>query len=147
MDIQTPLQELHKQLSSESWYVNSKQDSSNSIVVYVSALNQNISSKIPLKINNYNIKVHYAASLCNSGYVDVVNLVSEKELSDIDVYAEILNLTKFCNKQALIDIFYEIHDQDDAVTGLSEQFPEVRAKLEELYNEFGFDVLYDSLEI
>jgi hypothetical protein len=42
-------------------------------------------------------------------------------------------------------IFFETHDGKNAVTNYSEQYPNVRQRMEKLYNTFGFDVLYDKI--
>lgn len=55
-------------------------------------------------------------------------------------------LEKDCGSFVLQDIFYEIHDGKNAVTNNSTRYPEVRKKLEKLYREYGFDVIYDELD-
>lgn len=55
-------------------------------------------------------------------------------------------LEKACGSYVLQDIFYEIHDGKNAVTQNSTRYPEVRDKLEKLYREYGFDVIYEELD-
>ena len=55
-------------------------------------------------------------------------------------------LEKQCGTNILQDIFYEIHDAGNAVTNLSVRFPEVRKGLEKLYEQYGFDVVYEEMD-
>lgn len=59
---------------------------------------------------------------------------------------ELDRLEKQCGSNILQDIFYEIHDKHNAVTNLSAKFPEVRRGLEKLFNQYGFDVIYEELD-
>ena len=75
----------------------------------------------------------------------VGSLEREDNMLDVDVSDEIWKLSKLCGWQNLEDIFYEVHDGVNAVTNQSEAFPEVRTKLEYLYELVGFDVLADEI--
>ena len=59
---------------------------------------------------------------------------------------ELDRLEKICGSNVLQDIFYEIHDKGNAVTNLSARYLEVRQRMEVLYNEYGFDIIYDELD-
>jgi hypothetical protein len=59
---------------------------------------------------------------------------------------ELENLEKMCGSNILSEIFFEVHDKHNAITNLSAKYPEVRQAMETLYEEYGFDVLYDNLD-
>lgn len=142
--------------------------SHNAIIAYVHLMNAEVFAVVPDKCEGYDVKVHFIASApiepgAPSPYVsspqarpafNPAALAPAKPLLDeepvftqtLDVHNEIWKLQRVCGKDALTDIFYEIHDGDDAVTELSEEYPAVRAELQKLYNEFGFDVLFEELD-
>lgn len=68
------------------------------------------------------------------------------EFDTDDLCKELDRLEKICGTNILQDIFYELHDGKNAVTNLSVRYPEVRARLEKLYDEFGFDVIYEEMD-
>lgn len=77
----------------------------------------------------------------------------EEELSQVTeskslqyLQTSLEKLEKDCGSYVLQDIFYEIHDGKNAVTNNSTRYPEVRSKLEKLYKEYGFDVIYEELD-
>ena len=92
----------------------------------------------------------------------IVNVTDEVELIDEDGTVELpssflqFDLNDLCKEldrlerisgsNALQDIFYEIHDGKNAVTNLSARYPEVRTSLERLYQDYGFDVIYEELD-
>lgn len=59
---------------------------------------------------------------------------------------ELDRLEKLCNSNLLQDIFFEVHDGDNAVTNLSAKYPEVRESMDVLYKQYGFDVIYEELD-
>lgn len=73
--------------------------------------------------------------------LEVFHDLSQRHLED-----ELDKLERICGSNCLQDIFYEIRDAHNAVTNHSTRFPEVRTRLEKLYNEYGFDVIYESLD-
>lgn len=60
---------------------------------------------------------------------------------------ELDRLEKICGANTLSDIFFEIKDGKNAVTNLSARYPEVRQRLDALFDEYGFDVIYEELEL
>jgi hypothetical protein len=86
------------------------------------------------------------------GPADIVDMVDEavgsqaEELSIRYLETELFRLEKLCGSNTLQDIFYEIKDQLNAVTNLSARYPEVRSALEKLYDQYGFDVIYENLD-
>lgn len=79
-----------------------------------------------------------------SAQKEVVVEEPEKDLNFLT--AQLDKLEKECGSNRLQDIFYEIHDGHNAVTDFSREFIDVRNTLEKLYNQFGFDVIYDELD-
>ena len=85
------------------------------------------------------------------GSYDVASLVDLTDELDVDIneqylISELERLEKTCGSHILQDVFYETHDQNNAVTNLSARFPEVRKAMDKLYKEYGFDVIYNELD-
>jgi hypothetical protein len=55
-------------------------------------------------------------------------------------------LEKEVGSNILQDIFYEIHDGSNAVTSLGSRYPDVQASMKRLYDEYGFDTIYNELD-
>ena len=70
----------------------------------------------------------------------------EEEKSILYLQKELDKLERLCSSYTLNDIFYEIQDGKNAVTNMSARYPEVRTRLEKLYNLYGFDVIYEELD-
>ncbi len=78
---------------------------------------------------------------------DMEELPSSYLVSDISTLArELDRLERICGSNILQDIFYEIHDGKNAVTNLSAKFPEVAKSLSALYDEYGFDIIYEEMD-
>jgi hypothetical protein len=76
---------------------------------------------------------------------DETNEVFE-DLSQRRLENELTRLEKTCGSNTLQDIFYEIRDANNAVTNLSARYPDIRKALEKLYDQYGFDVIYENLD-
>jgi hypothetical protein len=68
------------------------------------------------------------------------------ELSVRALTDELDRLEKLCGSNILQDIFYEVHDQKNAVTNLSARYPEVRTRIQKLYDKYGFNAIYEELD-
>lgn len=77
---------------------------------------------------------------------DVTVEPAEEDKSLRHLTDELDKLEKLCGTNTLQDIFYEIHDGDNAVTNLSDRYPVIRAGLDRLYDEYGFDIVYEELD-
>lgn len=75
-----------------------------------------------------------------------VGSMNLEELSVRHLEDELDSLEKICGSNCLQDIFYEIQDGRNAVTNNSIRYPDVRTRLEKLYLEYGFDLIYESLD-
>ncbi len=73
--------------------------------------------------------------------------VDESEPDVANLVAELAKLEKHYDVKTLSDIFFETHDKQNSVTDLSVRYPEARQVMERLYNEYGFDLIYDELEL
>lgn len=70
------------------------------------------------------------------------------ELPNLNILCcELDSLEKQCGSNILGEIFFEIKDGRNAVTNLSVKFPKVREAMEKLYDEYGFNAIYDELEL
>lgn len=68
----------------------------------------------------------------------------EADLSEL--CRELDRLERQCGSNCLQDLFYEVHDGKNAVTNLGAKYPDVKAALQRLYDEYGFDVIYEELD-
>lgn len=71
---------------------------------------------------------------------------TEPGLPDLNLSEEVGKLRKVCGTNILSDIFYEVHDGKNAITNLSAKFPEIREALNNLYNLYGFDLVYEQVD-
>jgi hypothetical protein len=71
---------------------------------------------------------------------------SEKELNINFLISELDRLEKLCGSRVLQDLFYEVHDGKNSVTTLKNKFPEIYDDVLDLYEEFGFDIMYNELD-
>lgn len=152
---------LERYLKGFDWFHSIGVDPYGRHVVYVQYMNIDTLTTVPDYCDGKQVLIHFAASLTSKADDFKVNvspakpqletwIAPELPTGDLPVLdlSEIEDLLKTgpITKPALIDMFYEIHDGDDAVTFVSESFPKEREKLEALYNTYGFDVLHDLLE-
>lgn len=173
MDIKESLVAINNLFKDRDWF-HSTEIANNKIIVYTNTMSGDILRAVPASIDGYEIFLHYARSkVVNKTefvynpqpYLNLVAQVKDgndtflagnpkvEELSsdllerDItELVLELDRLERLCGSNILQDIFYEIHDQNNAVTNLSAKFPDVRRGLEKLYDEFGFDVIYEELD-
>lgn len=77
---------------------------------------------------------------------DVIELDASDLENDVDdLCKELDKIERQVGSNIMQDIFYEIHDGKNAVTNLSAKYPEARSSMEKLYNEYGFDVIYEEI--
>jgi hypothetical protein len=154
----------------KEWFCEAERDA-NRYVVYVKYMNMETMTTIPDQILGRQVVVHFIAYKRASHFSFATNAThvpfsrpaevvvpkapeSMEELSsdllefDVeDLVKELVRLEKICGSNALADVFFEIHDKQNAVTNLSARYPEIRDALEKIYNEYGFDVIYDEIEL
>lgn len=69
------------------------------------------------------------------------------DLNMSNLSSELDRLEKNCGTRVLGDMFFEVHDGINAVTEYRKQYPDAFKRLQALYDDFGFDVLYEELEL
>lgn len=169
------LELLASMFKDSDWFSEVGTDNLGRYVVYVKYKNKDNMALVPDKVMGKQVLVHFLVSKVakredftnNGNHIPFANLVKRADLptlelvlddgfeelsSDLleidlgDLTRELDRLEKSCGSNTLQDLFYEIHDKKNAVTNLSSRYPEVRASLESLYNEYGFDVIYEELD-
>lgn len=147
------------------WFCDAEVDSLGRFIVYVSRMDIPFISRTANSIAGYHVLFHFDRSqpsgpaipeyeeLIDEDIIEVYPFPSEDvdfltaESIDIDkLTVELDRLEKLCGCNILQDIFYEVHDGKNAITNLSFKFPEVKDSLSRLYDEYGFDVIYNELD-
>jgi len=170
MELSSNIAALNNMFKNQDWFFDIGTDQFGRIVVYTKYMCHATLHDIPIMFNGHHVLVHFATSktATRSQYtseekkqIPVIELPSsdlieeENEEFDLPAYsvtsmatltAELDRLEKICGSNILQDIFYECHDGKNAVTNLSDKFPEVRSSINKLYDLFGFDVIYEELD-
>jgi len=138
--------EILNKLVSYDWFCDVGVDEYQRQIIYVHYMNIEIIKLIQECCGN--VLIYFIAS-------NPENLKKYVRSADIDPITErdpaaqltsqLRELQQVYSNHFLLDIFYEVHDGKNAVTNLSATFPQVREKIENLYNTYGFDVIYDQL--
>lgn len=144
------LESLQNLFKNESWFYSVGSDKFNRPVLYVNYLNKELINFIRSKSQD-NFLIHYASyAMCNkSKYVTLLNKQADSIPDDLDtkyLIDEVEYLQSICKRSMLQDIFFEVHDGTNAVTSLSQSFPEIRQSINDLYHIYGYDLLYEELE-
>jgi hypothetical protein len=152
MEIQEAINLLKSDFENEEWFVDMVADNKHvpgRIIIHVKWLSEDIINVVPEYIAGYQVLIHFEKRIIKNNIVSdsVLNsvLINPTELNIDDLIKELGRLERICGLHTLQDIFYEIQDGEDAVTDMSERYPEVRKQLEELFNIYGFDVIYEEI--
>jgi hypothetical protein len=145
------LQSLKDSFKNDSWFYDVGLDTFNRPVLYVHLLNKDIINYIREKDNSNDFLIHYAAyaKININNYITIIENKAESNVDDLDLnylVDEVNYLQSVCKRSILQDIFYEVHDGKNAVTNLSSAFPEVKDSISDLYQIYGYDLLYEELE-
>lgn len=162
------LTSLKQNLQHHSWFKDLSTDKHNKIVVFVDQMSTEINSIIPETFNDTQVLVHFTQQP-KEKYCNIFNSVNElkdiqpiklkkivsispEDISEPEVFLdinflkiELAGLISKYNTNIVTNIFYEFHDLENAVTDLSSLYPDVRATIDELYNTYGFDIIYEIL--
>lgn len=137
----------------KDWFCEVGVDTSNRYIVYVKYMNMDTMTTIPDQMLGKQVLVHFISSKPVPAPPKLTLVPPFKEdahdafPTDVSFLAnELDRLEHICDSRVMQHIFYEIHDGKNAVTDLSERFASVRESMERLYNEYGFDVLYEELD-
>jgi len=162
---------LHEQFKNREWFYSVERDQYNRLVVYTKFSCHETLHDIPDRVEGIQVLCHFAGSktatavkFASSTIVKVISspklelVLEEKDdkIEELDssflefdlneLYKKLDCLERRCGSISLQDIFYEVHDGENSITNLSAKYPEVRRGLEELYDEYGFDVIYNELD-
>jgi len=161
---------LHEQFKDREWFHSVGRDQYNRLVVYIKFSCHETLHDVPDRVEGIQVLCHFSGSktatatqfassptaqpvpapkleLLIQEEDDVEELDSSLLESDLSELCKKLDyLERQCGSNCLQDIFYEVHDGKNSVTNLSAKYPEVRRVLEELYDEYGFDVIYEELD-
>ncbi len=165
MSISESLTTVRELCNGKEWFNDVVPGDHNRIIVCVNHMDNETHTLIPDFIDNHQVLVHYASfyrierdnftenlSKTHTNVAPIMmatkpEFVDDVEAPDLDILIQELEaLEKICGSNILQDIFYEVHDGKNAVTNLSSKFPEVRSSLENLFDVFGFDVIYEELD-
>ena len=173
MDTTEGLDLLARMCHGKDWFNQVGLDQFGRFVVYVNYLNLDVYAEVPDKIDGKTVLVHYAYSkdahkdqftgsvkkgppplpVVEMDTIDIIDVTDDAELLEDESPPDLRSLTieldrleKICGSNIMQDIFYEVHDGQNAVTNLSAKFPEVRSGVEKLYQRYGFDVIYEEMD-
>lgn len=167
MEVNDGINQLNQLCKDKDWFYDIGFDQYGRYAVYVKYMNMETMTFIPPVVGGKQVVVHFAASKTASRdqFVDDKSapmsylkdkIIELKELPTIEdkedeenlcyLISSLDKLEKQCGSFTLQEIFYEIHDGKNAVTNMSDRFPDVRKQLETLYNIYGFDVIYNEMD-
>jgi hypothetical protein len=171
MEVQDGIKFLVEKYSTNAWYDSVGLDKFGRYVVYVTTMNLEVMQTVQQSLEKKQVLISYANSkpenLKNyTTYHDwnrprpvapvvvapaiVVEEEPEEEFIEAinveELITELDRLERICGSHGLQDIFYEVHDGRNAVTNLGSKFPDVKRDMMELYNHYGFDVIYEELD-
>jgi hypothetical protein len=167
MEMQEGAKSLAKLLDPYDWFYDVLAEK-HRYVVYVHRMEKEQDDIIPDRVLGHQVVVHFADALLASkdkylvpARTNSLPLYQEtlEQVEDIDLPSDVVvpdtsaltreldRLEKICGTHILGDIFFETHDRKNAVTNLSSRFPEVSHSMFQLYQKYGFDAIYDQLEL
>jgi hypothetical protein len=137
--------ELERKFGDRDWFHSVGTDQYGRTVVYVKYMCHETLHDIPDTVDGKQVLVHFAGYLLATR--EVYTNPNARKQEDADVLTSSVKiLIGDLGKQKVRDIFYEIHDGPNALTQLSDTHPYARDCLDKLYEEYGFDVLFDLLD-
>ena len=154
MEINEAVNSLRSLVGEKEWFYDISPLRTNSIVVYTLWQSHDILSEIPEDIGGYQVLVHFAPTAKPKQEYPKHTLtpyVAQESVPPTELKLDVLikeldRLEKICGSRTLQDIFYEIQDGKNAVTDMSKRYPEVRKPLEQLFDTYGFDVIYEEID-
>ncbi len=118
------------------------------IIIYTKFMNAEVFSTIPDSYKDKRIFLNFAASknLTKEKFIETIVLTKEIELDKDKLIFNLKNLSNEFGANLVETIFYEIHDGDNRITNLSDKYPFLKEKLQNLYDEYGFDIIYGEFQ-
>lgn len=160
MNISDSLAFLNHVVKDYDWFHGIELDH-NRFIVYANRMDAGVFKTIPESVGGRQVLVHFTNSklatkehytsemipfsLVNEKIIDLTDEVEEIDVNLEELMQTLDRLERQCNANIIQDIFYEVHDGKNAVTNLSAKFPDVRKEMEELYDNYGFDIIYEEL--
>lgn len=152
------LEEFVNSLDQYDWFCDAELDKFGRFVVYVDKMDIGFIGSTPDIIDGHHVLFHFIASQPiykneskilippkeNEIFLEEDFSIDESDMEYLT--SELDKLEKICGSNILSDIFFESHDQHNAITNLSNKFPEVRQAMDQLYNQYGFDIIYEQLD-
>jgi hypothetical protein len=145
---------LFEMCKDKEWFSDVSTELHDRYIVYVHYMDADIFSFIPQTFNGKQIVIHFAANRkavkdywINTPNTTALAFVKVEEDSLEFLIDEIERLAMKADIDTLISIFEEVHDgPENAVTNLSGQYPEIRKRMEKLYDTFGYDIVWEELD-
>jgi hypothetical protein len=150
-------------LEQHDWFCDAEIDTLGRFVVYVDRMDIPFIGSTPDRIGGYHVLFHFIASqpiskeplvavplVKNEPIILSKEVLEPEDISYIDLlylHSELDKLEKICGANILADLFFESHDNKNAVTNLTAKFPEIRKCVDSLYETYGFDIIYENLEL
>ena len=146
---------LQSQCSKQPWFSNIGKDQYGRYVVYVKYMGKDV--VVPdTTPDGKQVLCHFAQSTADN-FVSKVSFSIlkeyqptkaeevEEEINLSFLKEELARLMLICGQHTLQDIFFEKHDNKNSITNFSLKYPEVRSEINSLYDNYGFDLIYDCL--
>lgn len=151
------IRKLKEELSKKEWFDDIGYDKYGNIIVYIKYSCNETIYDIPDYIEGKHVLVHFAVSkpsvkckfiteIKTRSVIIDEQLSFEEFESQIDLLKltnELDSLKNIYGSDVLETIFFEVHDGVNAITNISKIYPIVRESIDNLYNKYGFDVIYD----
>lgn len=167
----SPLDLLQEQFAGRDWFHSVGTDQYGRYVVYAKYMCHETLYDIPDRLEGKQVLCHFAASKTATretytnpkksesvednipfelipDVTDEVEFIEEPNapLDLRELIKELDKMERVCGSNIMQDIFYEVHDKNNAVTNLSAKFPDVRKNMEKLYAQYGFDLIYENMD-
>lgn len=169
-EVMTQLSQMFK---GQDWFYDIGLDQYGRVVVYTHRMGKDIYNLVPTSLEGHQVLLHFAFSKMATldqfvdkpqapGAILRAHKSSELTVEEADIEEvmgqadeekslrhlqnELERLEKICGSFTLQEIFYEIQDGKNAVTNMSTRYPDVRKDMEKLFEQYGFDVIYEELD-
>lgn len=167
MEIQDGIKYLVNKYSDQPWYDSVGLDKYNRYVVYVTTMNFEVMQAVQHDLEGKQVLINFANSKPENlkkytteinwnkpvfappppiKVEEVIDDEPEESINVEELIMELDRLERICGSHGLQDIFYEVHDGSNAVTNLSSKYPDVKKDMQKLYDQYGFDIIYEELD-
>lgn len=147
MDFDKEFDELANRLKRNDWFYDVSLDKYGRVVVYALWIDGDVMIEVPSILCGRQVLLHFSNKKLSEKPDIEVQDSTDEPLNLLELTNKLDKLEKVCGTNILESIFYEEHDGKNAVTNWSNKFPEVRKVMHDLYSKYGFDMIYNELEI